>query len=246
MRVFNSGSPQEGIEVLHDVKDIWRQNVVTRPANQAGVVTAILRGDWLTNFENALEEARRQPDVIGLEEADPVLAPLLPEHINLALDEVAKSVFPYRALENQKLWMSKHMHKPRSMTIRDTAVQIDRLNNSLPLFPNGSNSSKFDKEQLVGLLEYALPETWREKFDMKGYTPSDHDLPRLIMEGEILGRHEPKRNDEDHNKPRHEKKPIANLTTTTNFEASRMLTKSCFFVKSAGRIPLMRRLIVGS
>ena len=53
MRVFNSGSPQEWIDVLHDVKDIWRQNVVTRPADQAGVVTAILRGDSLTNFENA-------------------------------------------------------------------------------------------------------------------------------------------------------------------------------------------------
>ena len=33
MRVFNSGSPQEWIDVIHDVKDIWRQNVVTRPAD---------------------------------------------------------------------------------------------------------------------------------------------------------------------------------------------------------------------
>ena len=93
MRVFNSGSPQEWINVIHDVKDIWRQNVVTRPADQAGVVTAILRSDTLTNFENALEEARRQPDAIGLEGADPILSPLSPEHINLALDEVAKLVF---------------------------------------------------------------------------------------------------------------------------------------------------------
>ena len=119
--------------MLHDVKDIWRQNVVTRPADQAGVVTAILRGDTLTNFETALDQSRRQPDVVGLDGEEEELAPLSSEHINFALDEVAKSVFPYRALENQKLWMTKSMFKPRSMTIRDTAVQIAWLNNSLPL-----------------------------------------------------------------------------------------------------------------
>ena len=69
--------------------------MVTRPPDQAGVVTAILRRDTLTNFETALDEARRQPDVVGEDGEDEVPAPLSSEHIEIALDEVAKSVFPY-------------------------------------------------------------------------------------------------------------------------------------------------------
>ena len=86
--------------------------MVTRPADQAGAVMAILRGDTLTNFETALDEARRQQDLVVKDGKDKVLARLLSELIEIALDEVAKSVFPYQALENQKLWMTKHMHKP--------------------------------------------------------------------------------------------------------------------------------------
>ena len=42
IKIFSSGSPQEWIDVLHDVRDIWRQNVVTRPEDRAGVIAAIL------------------------------------------------------------------------------------------------------------------------------------------------------------------------------------------------------------
>ena len=195
IKILSSGSPQEWIDVLHDVRDIWRQNVVTRPEDRAGVIAAILRGNTLANFETALEDARRDPDaMVDDDSAD--LLPLEVAHIQNSLLEVAKMVFPHRALETQKLWMSKHMRKPFSMSVRETAVQISRLNNSLPLFPNGSTAAKFNTAELLTMMEYALPDSWRTAFDKKGYTPSLFDLDRLIVEAEILERHEPKRSDE--------------------------------------------------
>ena len=155
IKIFSSGSLQEWIDVLHDVRDIWRQNVVTRPEDRAGVIAAILRGDTLANFKTALEDARRDPDAMA-DDDDANLLPLEVAHIQNALLEVAKMVFPHRALETQKLWMSKHMRKPFHMSVRETAVQISRLNNSLPLFPNGSTSLKLNTAELLTMMEYAL------------------------------------------------------------------------------------------
>ena len=72
---------------------------------------------------------------------------------------------------------------------------------------------------------------------MKGYTPSDHDLPRLIMEGEILKRHEPKRNDEEHNKPRHEKKTNRKFKNDNKFRGKQDANKELLFCKECGKNP---------
>jgi hypothetical protein len=41
----------------------------------------------------------------------------------------------------------------------------------------------------LALLEWSLPAKWRETFDLKGYTPTEHDRTRLIAECEAIERH---------------------------------------------------------
>ena len=62
MRTFEEGNPQEWMDVLTGLREIWRQNSVTGPTDQAATVTAILKGDALSTFETALEDARHDPD----------------------------------------------------------------------------------------------------------------------------------------------------------------------------------------
>jgi len=60
------------------------------------------------------------------------------------------------------------------------------LNNALPLFPNGTNKSKFSASKIVGLLEWSLPPRWRTKFDLDRYVPTMHNKARLIEACEAI------------------------------------------------------------
>ena len=175
IRVFEEGSPQEWLELLKNVDEVWTQNTINGPTDRVATMHAALRGDSLTAFESALEDARVDPD-----EEDEEPAALTVEHIETALKSVTNIVFPHRALEIQKLWMNRAMRKPAELSTRKTAAALSWINNLLPYFPLGSPVSKFSKEELVGLLEWSLPPAWRSKFDLKGYVPSTDDKEKLI------------------------------------------------------------------
>jgi hypothetical protein len=52
------------------------------------------------------------------------------------------------------------MHKPGDLSTRQIAAAINRLNNALPLFLLGSTESKISEKEIVGLLEWSLPQAW--------------------------------------------------------------------------------------
>ena len=112
------------------------------------------------------------------------------EFVETALQSVTAIVFPHRALEIQKLWMTRCMYKPVELTTRQTAAAINRLNTALPLFLNGSDASKFSNVEIVGLLEWSLPPTWCAKFDLDGYMPTLHSKARLIEACKAIERNE--------------------------------------------------------
>ena len=53
------------------------------------------------------------------------------------------------------------MFKQAELSTWQTAAAINRLNNALPLFPRGSDASKFKEQEIVGLFEWLLPPQWR-------------------------------------------------------------------------------------
>ena len=179
---FEEGTPQEWIDLIRDYNEIWTQNSIGGGVDRASTVRSTVRGETLTAFETALDEARR--DAEGNEQA------VTPEMVDAALEQVAKTVFPHRALEIQKLWMQRGMKKPFALSTRKTAAAINRINNALPLFPGGDENSKFSEVELVGLLEWSLPESWRAKFDLDGYVPTLHPKARLIEACEAIERNQ--------------------------------------------------------
>jgi hypothetical protein len=136
-------------------------------------------------LQTALEDVRVDPD--------PNIQALLPltlEHIIDSMDQVAEAVFPHRALKIQKLWMNRGMRKPSDMSTCKAAAGITKINNSLPLFPDGTNDSKFLDQELVGLIEWSLSPYWRKKFDLKGYVPTLGTKAKHISECEAIERNE--------------------------------------------------------
>jgi hypothetical protein len=183
MKTFDEGGPQEWIDVLQGLKEIWLQNSVTGPTDRAATVMAILKGDSRSNFETALEDARMHPGG-G--------APLVMTNnmIDTSLLAVTNVVFPFRALELQKQWMNRSMKKPYDLSARSTKNAIARLNNTLPLFPLGTEASKFSDAELIGLFEFSLPQRWRNIMDAKGFVPSLGTMAELVTECECIERTE--------------------------------------------------------
>src|SRR5687768_4857344 len=84
--------------------------------------------------------------------------------------------------------MRKLMKKTFDLSTWLTAAALSCLNNCLLLFPGGSEASKFSRAELLEILECALPLTWRQKFDLDGYIPTDGNRAQLILSCEAIER----------------------------------------------------------
>jgi hypothetical protein len=200
IKKFEEGTAQEWIDLQRDIQEIWvqTQNAITGGTDRASTARALLRGESLTSFEASLEEARRNDD-----EEDGALLPIYAAMVDTALTAVAITVFSHRALEIQCLWMNRGMRKPYELTTRKTAAAITRINNALPLFPGGTDTSKFSNAKVIELLEWSLPPSWRSKFDLHGYIPTLDTKAKLIESCEAIERNQ---NDTPQAKPTHKDK----------------------------------------
>ena len=189
---FCEGTVQQWITVRRAFDEIWLQNALTGATDRMSTVRAILRGKSLTIFNATMEELASPTDANGVVTNRTVDI----DDVARGIDAVGETVFPHRALMHQKVWMRRGMRKPKELSFRKTAAAVGRLNNSLPLFPSATVADKFSDEEIVELLECSIPQAWHTKFDLDGYTPTEHDKARLITvitECEILERNEPQK-----------------------------------------------------
>jgi hypothetical protein len=166
--------------MLKDLEEIWTQNSMTGGTNRASTVRALVRGESVVAFETALQDARVT--------AEGETVAINSDHVQEALKAVTDTVFPHCALEAQRLWMNRKIFKPVELTTRQMAASINRLNNALPFFPNATEASKFLEVELIGLLEWSLPVTWRAKFDLDGNILPLHPKTKLIEACEAIER----------------------------------------------------------
>jgi hypothetical protein len=172
---------------MNALEEIWKQNALTTASDRQASVNTILREDALTAFEASIDEDL-EPD----EDADSRTPEkgLTPTMIDDALISVAKNIFPHRALEIQKIWMRRAIHKPKDMPVRKLIAILTKMNNSLTRFPKADDEDKFEPSELLEINEWSLPFEWRAKFDLDRYIPSHFDKARLIAEAEAIERSE--------------------------------------------------------
>ena len=178
-------------------------------------IRAILREDSLTAFEARIEELTHTTE----DDGSITVVALTDDAINNGLNAVARTVFPHRALILQKQWMRCGMRKPRKLSFRKTVAAVGRLNNCLPLFPDGKEQDKFSAEELVELLEWSITQAWRTKFDLDGYIPTNHNKERLITECEAIERNEPWKKVVDKKSAQNAKASVAKRSRTAKHKS---------------------------
>ena len=184
VRKFEEGSVQEWIDLLKDLEEIWTQNSIHGGTDRVATIHVLIWGETLTSFKAALVDPQ---ECDTNENKNP--GPILMEQIDSALAAVSTIVFPHRALENQKVWMTRGMRKPYDMFTRRLSAVVSKMNNALPLFPGGSEESKFSEKELIQILEYAVPPKWKGKFNWDRYVPTNHSKVRFIEECEGIECH---------------------------------------------------------
>jgi hypothetical protein len=200
---FEDGDPQQWMEVMTGLREIWLQNSVNIPTDMSNTVVAILKGDSLTAYKAAVEDLTVDP------EYNTQVIPLTEDHVKLALLAVAETVFPFCALKTQKQWMSKHMKKPYDMTAKTMTNGMSKINNFLPYFPDAGVESKYSESDLIGILQFSVPDYYRAAFDLRNYIPTDESKTRFIEECERVKQSaKPKshKRDDDDDKRRSSKK----------------------------------------
>ena len=85
VRKFEEGSPQQWIDLLKDLREIWTQNSIVEGGDRAATVRSLVKGESATAFETALEEATS-----GVEEHQ-----VTADDVETALNAVATTVFPH-------------------------------------------------------------------------------------------------------------------------------------------------------
>ena len=71
------------------------QNSITSGTDHTSIVYALVQGESLTTFKTVLQGTHTAEDGI--------VANLMDEHVDTAMEVIAQTVFSHRALETQKL-----------------------------------------------------------------------------------------------------------------------------------------------
>jgi hypothetical protein len=56
IRTFEEGDPQQWMDVITGLREIWAQNLITAPKDMSNTVVGLLKGDCLTAYEAAMED----------------------------------------------------------------------------------------------------------------------------------------------------------------------------------------------
>jgi hypothetical protein len=76
------------------------------------------------------------------------------------------------------------------MGAKQFVISMSRINNYIPFFLNAAVLSKYSEEELLNILEFAVPPHWRKTFDLRDYLPTSDDKARFISECECVERNE--------------------------------------------------------
>ena len=87
VRKFEEGTPQQWIDLLKDLEEIWTQNSMTGGTDRASTVRALVRGESAIAFEATLADA--------MVDVDGVATRTTTDHVATALKAVTSTVFPF-------------------------------------------------------------------------------------------------------------------------------------------------------
>ena len=141
VRYYSTGTPEQWLLYLKAVDQVLTgQNVTTGPHKYA-MHRRLLKGDALARFNSAATATGNETNANLVE----------------VLKLVTTHVFPDRALVKQRLYMNRHMRKPRNTPIRQYVARWREINDYLKSFPPFEANQEWSEDDLKEQLYANLP-----------------------------------------------------------------------------------------
>ncbi len=104
------------------------------------------------------------------------------DDVQNGVDNVVIYMSPYKALPRIKRWLRRECRKPADMTIREFHTHISRVNNEeIPHLPPGfSEEQKLAADEMVDIILYAIPNSWKKELDRQGKDPDELGQIELV------------------------------------------------------------------
>jgi hypothetical protein len=202
VKFFSSGTAEEWLVFLRDLKRILVGQNITQGAGKYMMIRRLIFGDTLAVFNKNAQELGNETNA----------------NFELALQAVTTHVFPQRALSYQKRYMRRYMRKPRNMTTREFAARVNELNEYLKQFPPYDDDQELAEEEILDILEFAVPNTWQKNMVLQGFDPLMHTSSDFVA---FCERHEFTEGNLDNSNDKKEAKPKTSLKSSYNDEKSR-------------------------
>jgi hypothetical protein len=162
---FGDGeSVQDFIDLQKDLAKIFSGQNLDTGAQMINLTKAVLQGKPLHTFNTH----------ISLRNGNGV------DDYKFAINELAKSIFPNKALKRQKRYMRRFLSKPSDIPMRDYVYWALAANHDLAFYPDADNSDRFPLDELQEIIEFGIPYTYLHEYEKLRFDPRDRSLEDLI------------------------------------------------------------------
>ena len=166
-KIFATGTTEQFILWKRDLYKIIKGQNITQPQDKFTMARRLLSGDALSVFESFSANCDESTE----------------EGFEATMQALAKHIFPRNALANQKSWLrrSRQARKTNDLLTRRWVARIQEINMMLPEFPpDFSKEQELRSEDLIEILEYGIPNTWKAKMVELGFIPADHTPTEFV------------------------------------------------------------------
>ena len=163
---FSNGTPEEWIKFHKNIKQVFVGQDITTGPTQYALARSLLRGDALTIF-----------DASDLTHGTQTVS-----NFALIMKDICQHVFPAKAAQVQKRYLRRYSKMPPGTKTKEFVARIQEMNDYLLLFPdnNGVTPTTLNHEDLMDVLEYSLPERWRQEMIRQNFQPTEETLKSFV------------------------------------------------------------------
>ena len=76
--------------------------------------------------------------------------------------------------------MRRHLRKPTGVKIREFNARVQEINAYLTDFPPFEENQQLSSDDLLEILEFAIPNTWQKHMVLYNFTPSEHTASEFV------------------------------------------------------------------
>ena len=165
VKYFDTGLPEEWLLLLRKFDEICVGQNLTTGVQHFTLMRTLLRGDALAAFITRSAAAGGQ-----------MLA-----NLSAVINGVTQHIFPERSLQKQKRYMRRFMRKPYEMRMRVYSARVTEINAYLNYFPPFLANQQLPNDEILELLEFAIPTSWQREMTRQGYDPAAHSVQDLVQ-----------------------------------------------------------------